>query len=265
MPFVQSGEIRYYTFNSLIVDGVVHAVFTRRGGVSPDPWAALNVGGLVGDAPERVVENRQLAYRAVGREPSSMYDVWQVHGSEVVCADAPRQLDNPHLKADSILTNQPGVTLFMRFADCVPMLFVDPCQGVVGMTHAGWLGTVRRAAESAIQAMHSRYGSRVADIRAAIGPSICANHYEVGPDVVEQVQRSFGNDANLVLSREDRSETRKRKLDLWAANRLILEQAGIRQIETCGICTACNPEDWYSHRGEKGKTGRFGVLIGLNV
>ena len=263
MPFDQSGEIRYLTFDSFKLNGIVHAAFTRRGGLSPDPWAALNVGGLVGDAPDRVAENRRRSFHALGRDPASMYDVWQVHGIEVVCADAPRDLVKPHLKADAILTDKPGVTLFMRFADCVPILLFDPYHRVVGLVHAGWLGTVRRVALSALEVMHSQYGSRMKDICAAIGPSICANHYEVGPEVADQVERAFGEQAYLLLSRDHRCNTVKFKFDLWAANRLILEQAGLEQIETSGICTACNPEDWYSHRGEKGKTGRFGVLIGL--
>lgn len=261
MPFNLSGTIKYLTFPSLREAGVIHAVFTRHGGVSPQPWASLNVGGVVGDDPQRVSENRYRAFQAVGRNPESIYDVWQVHGRDVVCADSPRDLNTPHVKADVILTDQPGVTLFMRFADCVPILLCDPARGVVGIVHAGWQGTIKQAAAAAVQAMQSNYGSRLRDIRAAIGPSICANHYEVGAEVIAQVKHVFGDSAKLVLSVNGNSSPGKAFFDLWAANRLILERIGVTKIEECGVCTACNPQDWYSYRGEGGKTGRFGVLI----
>jgi hypothetical protein len=262
MPFHTPDDLRYFTFDSLDHEDILHAVFTRNGGVSPQPWMSLNVGGLVGDDPARVVENRKRCFNEVGRLPETMFDVWQVHGSDVVCTDAPRPLDIPHQKADIILTDRPDVTLFMRFADCVPVLLYDPRRRVVGLAHAGWLGTVKRAVSSAVQAMHSRYGSNPADIIAAIGPSIAAHHYEVGPEVIDQVRAAFGADSTgLLLS--SNGDGQRIYFDLWAANYLILEQCGLRQIEMTGECTACRTEDWFSHRGEHGKTGRFGVLIGL--
>jgi copper oxidase (laccase) domain-containing protein len=94
---------------------------------------------------------------------------------------------------------------------------------------------------------------------AAIGPSIGPDHYEVGPDVVSQVEQSFGMDANRLIE----VRAGKTYLDLWAANRLQLEKSGVEQIEIAGLCTACHIDDWFSHRAEKGKTGRFGALIAL--
>jgi copper oxidase (laccase) domain-containing protein len=107
--------------------------------------------------------------------------------------------------------------------------------------------------------MQKQFGSNPADIRAAIGPSICPDHYEVGQEVVSQVQKAFGNYASGLLS----INRENRKFDLRAANRLLLEQAGVRHIEMSGLCTACDSEDWYSHRAEKGHTGRFGAIIAL--
>ena len=107
--------------------------------------------------------------------------------------------------------------------------------------------------------MQAAYGSTPANILAAIGPSIGPDHYEVGPDVVERVRASFNGDApSLLQTRDGRVH-----LDLWAANRLTLEQAGVGQVEVAELCTACAPDDWYSHRAQNGKTGRFGALIGL--
>lgn len=261
MPFNATNGVRYYTFDSLNDPGLVQAVFTRQGGISPQPWSALNVGGTVGDDPTRVVENRLRAFRAAGRAPDSLYDVWQVHGREVVCAYAPRPPQVQHRKADVILTDNPLVTLFMRFADCVPILLYDPKRRVVGLAHAGWKGTVKQAARAAVEAMQDAYGCAAANILAAIGPSIGPHHYPVGPEVAAQVREVFGQDAASLLHTHNGHAA---EFDLWEANRLILEDSGVREIEVAAICTACHLEDWYSHRAEDGKTGRFGVLIGLN-
>jgi hypothetical protein len=168
-------------------------------------------------------------------------------------------MDEPYQKADIILTDKPEVTLFMRFADCVPILLHDPENSVIGISHAGWLGTVRDVAGATVDMMSERYGSNPADIIACIGPSIGPDHYEVGDDVITQVHQTFGGDASLVLPLHNE----KIHFDLWKANQYLLERAGIRHIELAGICTACHTDDWFSHRAEKGKTGRFGALISL--
>jgi len=258
MPFQSRGEIRYFQFEQL-GHGMTHAVFTRWGGISPEPWDSLNLGGTVGDDPERVRENRRLALATLERDPASVYDVWQIHGVEVAIAEAPRLPESPHLLADAILTDKPGLTLMMRFADCVPIMLHDPVRKVAGIAHAGWMGTVRGTVRFAVEAMQKRFGSNPADIQAAIGPSIGPDHYEVGPDVVIQVQQAFQSDASSLLS----ESTGRMKFDLWAANRLLLEQAGVRNVEVAGLCTACHTEDWYSYRSEKGRTGRFGAIIAL--
>jgi YfiH family protein len=158
-----------------------------------------------------------------------------------------------------MLTHNPQVTLFMRFADCTPILLYDPDKQVVGLVHSGWLGTVRGAAQAAVGAMQERYDSTPADILAAIGPSIGPDHYEVGEDVIVQVQDAFSADADALLEPYGESV----HFNLWKANQLLLEAAGVEQIETAGICTTCHPSDWFSHRGDKGKTGRFGALLAL--
>jgi len=256
MPFVQHNGLRYYQFDTLKVR---HAIFTRHGGTSSAPWNSLNVGGTVGDVIECVRENRRLSFDALECKPDSIFDVWQVHSADVVHADAPRDMDEPYQKADIILTDRPEVTLFMRFADCVPIMFHDPVKGVVGISHAGWQGTVRDVAGATVGAMIERYNSNPLDVIACIGPSIGPDHYEVGPDVISQVKQLFGNETNLVLEHQGE----RIHFDLWAANRYLLERAGVKQIKLAGICTACHTEDWFSHRAEKGKTGRFGALISL--
>lgn len=260
MPFHHNNGVRYYSFD-LFPRTLAQAVFTRQGGVSPAPWNSLNVGGTVGDDRERVQENRTRSFAALGRSIDTLFDVWQVHSADAVFAEAPRPPEVDHYQADIIFTDRPAVTLYMRFADCVPVLLHDASKQVVGIAHAGWLGTVRAVSSAAVKAMMQRYGSRPDDIQAAIGPSIGADHYEVGPNVLAQVEQTFGAHAEELI------EVRggKTYLDLWVANRLQLEQSGVTQIEVAGLCTACHLDDWYSHRAEKGKTGRFGALIALQA
>jgi len=261
MPFIQSKGLRYYSFELLEGELVWQGVFTRQGGVSPAPWGSLNTGGLSGDKRENVVENRRRIFSVFNRPVESIYDVWQVHSADVKIADAPRPLDQPHEKADAIVTNRADVTLFMRFGDCVPILLYDPMQRVVALAHAGWLGTVGNVVGETVNQMQARFGCKPADVLAGIGPSICPDHYEVGADVVARVQSVFGAEASAVLIERDG----KTWFDLWQANALLLSWAGLHShhIQISGVCTAGNLDDWYSHRGEYGKTGRFGALLAL--
>lgn len=256
MPLISNNGLRYFQFDSLLTR---HAIFTRHGGVSPEPWGSLNVGGMVGDDFERVKKNRLISFEAMGCPADSIFDVWQIHSADVVCAHAPRPVEESYRQADIILTDKPVVTLFMRFADCVPIMVHDPVNGVVGIAHAGWMGTLRDVATITIQAMTKNYGSNPADVVACIGPSIGPDHYEIGADVILQVMQKFNDESEALLS----SHQGKIHFNLWETNRLLLNRAGVSKIEMANICTACHTSDWYSHRAEKGRTGRFGALITL--
>jgi len=256
MPFVQHNNLRYFHFKGLQPR---HGIFTRHGGVSLPPWDSLNVGGTVGDDLTHVRENRHIVFKAMDCPAESIFDVWQVHSADVVYARAPRLESESYRQADIILTDRPEITLFMRFADCVPILMYDPRKQVIGIAHAGWMGTVRDVATVTVRSMCDEYGCEPADILACIGPSIGPDHYEVGADVILQVMQKFGGDSEQLLE----SHNGKIHFDLWKANEFLLKQAGVNQIEIAGVCTACNTNDWFSHRAEKGKTGRFGALIAL--
>jgi YfiH family protein len=260
MPFIEVEKVRYFIFDNMLNEGIDHAIFSRRGGVSPKPWESLNMGATVGDDLNRVIENRKRAFKIKGRTVESMFDVWQVHSSDVICTDVPRPLERIPQKADAILTNKTDVTLFMRFADCVPILLLDPRRKIVGLVHAGWLGTARKIVEKTILQMKAEYNSQPKDILAGIGPSIGPDHYEVGQDVVSEVEKGFGALADQVLQMNNGAV----HFDLWEANRLLLERSGVDKVELSSICTACHLDDWFSHRGERGKTGRFGAMIGLS-
>ena len=258
MPFTHSGELRLFQFESLLQHNLQHAVFTRRGGVSPHPWQSLNLCGTVGDEPERVRHNKRLALAALDCDPDSVFDVWQVQSNRVLVAESPRGEQKPS-QADAIITNRPELTLLMRFADCVPILLYDPVRSAVGMVHAGWLGTVLKVAAEAVLAMQQTFGSQPTDLLAGIGPSIGPDHYPVGPEVVDQVRGAFGEEADRHLHPRDGEVC----LDLWSANHSLLAHLGVGFIEQSGLCTACHPEDWYSHRGDRGRTGRFGAAVSL--
>lgn len=259
MSYIQANDVRYYTFESFETAPVIHGIFTRHGGVSPHPWKSLNLGGTVGDERSHVIENRRRMFEAVDLPVESLHDVWQVHSDRVVTIKAPRPLDQEHEKADAMITAESGITLLMRFADCVPIFLYDPVQHIAGIAHAGWMGTVLKIAAHTIAEMKRAFGSNPANILAGIGPSIGPEEYEVGDEVIEKVCRAFPQTADVLLKRKNGSC----HFDLWEANRQTLAEAGIGHIETAGVSTAVNTQDWYSHRAEKGRTGRFGALICL--
>ncbi|GAP14744.1 uncharacterized protein, YfiH family [Longilinea arvoryzae] len=261
MPIVEKNGLRFFSFESFPEDEVVQGIYSRQGGVSPRPWASLNLGGLNGDSRENVIENRRRIFESVDRPVESLFDVWQVHSVDVICTDQPRPLDTPHRKADAIATDHAEITLFMRFADCVPVFFYEPEKKVVAMAHAGWQGTVKNIVAQTVRAMQARYACKVENIYAGIGPSIGPDHYEVGVDVADRIKAVLEERTGEVL----RSQHGRFKLDLWKTNQILLEKAGVRHIEIAGICTACHIEDWYSHRAEQGNTGRFGAILALKA
>lgn len=258
MPYSQFADLCAFHFESLPADAVDQGIFTRRGGVSRAPWASLNVGGGIGDDPEAVAENRRRVLAALGRPTDSTYDVWQVHSARVLHAVEPR-LGPPYPKADGLITANPSVTLMLRFADCVPILLYDPESPAVGLVHAGWKGTVLGAVREAVQAMEHNFGTAPEEIVAGIGPAIGGHHYPVGPEVVEAFRGAFEAGADQFLQ----SQNGDIHLNLPAANAELLRRSGVYQIEHSSTCTACHLEDWFSHRGENGQTGRFAAVLAL--
>ena len=256
MPIHLNKNISYYTFSSLDDCRLVHGVFMRYGGVSSKPWASLNMATSVGDSKESVIENRRRIMKCLSLKEDSIFDVWQVHSNRVIHTMDSRKLDQPHQKADAIITNKQNVTLMMLFADCVPVMMYDPKKKVAALAHAGWQGTVNGVVSETVKSMQEKYACKPENIIACIGPSICVDHYEIGKDVAEEVERSFGSSEQVLIKKNG-----KMHLDLQNANRIILQKHGVKKIQNSNICTACNVSDWYSHRAEKGKTGRFAAVI----
>jgi len=252
----EQGEIQYYTFSTLNKPGIFHGVFTRLGGESPPPWNSLNTGGTVGDDRAIVSSNLKRILAASSTSYFKLAQVRQVHSSDVILVDAPT---DGEFKGDAMISNKPGICLLMRFADCVPILFYDEQRKAVGIAHAGWKGTVKDIGARVVKKMGDAFGSKPAELLVGIGPSIGPDHYVVGDDVIEEVKKTFPERWGEIIH----SDFNEVKLDLWKANELSLRRVGIQNIEQSGICTACHTGEWFSHRAEMGRTGRFAALLYL--
>lgn len=252
-------SLEYFSFDIFKQTGLINAIFTRKGGVSPNPWYSLNQGGTTGDSRINVIENRYRAFNVLGLQVNSIFDVWQVHGIEPIIANKPRDLDTPHAKADIIITNKPGVSLFMRFADCVPIFLFDKKHHVISLVHAGWKGTVSQISKRAIEVMKTSFGTNVCDLLVGIGPCIGLDHFEVQGDVLRRFKKIYNSSFDHIHQSFDNHY----HINLEQANLITLKESGVEYIETAGLCTACDLSRWYSHRAENGKTGRFGALFSL--
>ncbi|MBZ0305673.1 MAG: peptidoglycan editing factor PgeF [Anaerolineae bacterium] len=259
MQRIEVDGLVYYQFEMWADAPIKHGVFTRLGGVSPAPWGTLNLGGTVGDTPEAVAENHRRMYEILGVNRQRICTVWQVHSADTVIAYEPAPNRKWLDRADGLVTDQKDTPLAMRFADCVPILYYDPVNAVVGMAHAGWRGTISGAQVSVVNTMQDAFGCRPSNIQVGIGPSIGPAWFQVGEEVVRAFEESYESLDGLL----ERADDGTAYLDLWEANRRKLPEAGIEHIEVVALCTASNTHEFFSHRAEKGRTGRFGAVISL--
>ncbi len=247
----------YYTFDCLKDSGtVVHAISTRHGGISPAPFQTLNLSRTVGDDPRNVACNIERLHATLGLDVWAMITASQAQADRVAIVGTP-QRGSRIVDVDALLTDEPGVPLMLRYADCVPILLYDPVHRAIGVVHAGWRGTVARVASKAARIMFDRYDTHPYDLIACIGPSIGPCCYVVQQDVIDQVRAAFAQPDDLLV--QQNGETH---LDLWRANEQQLRDLGLNAIEVARLCTADHTSDFYSARAG-GKTGRFGAVIAL--
>jgi YfiH family protein len=272
------------------VPWLVHAFSTRHGGVSRVyGGSALNLGFTKQDSRANVERNRALLIKELGgkelgggRQSWPLITVRQIHSDLIHAVDGvPEQA----LAGDGIITDTPGLLVAIQTADCLPLILVDPKRRAVGVFHAGWRGTVKRIAEKGVGEMRRHFGSSPRSLLAAIGPGVRGCCYEVGEEVRTKFESQFAYAAKLFREVKESDPVREKYpllfltarapghselpvklfLDLAEANRAQLLDAGLlaKNIDTNAPCTACHTALLFSHRTEKGVTGRMMAVAAI--
>lgn len=250
---MSSSVIKLHTSHVIPRDGFVHGFPERGGGVSTGLRSSLNLGVRWGDDQANVDENRRLLAAHAGYEPDQLQVTRHVHGTRVWKVGDPQP---DRAEFDGLVCDRVGPVLGAFAADCIPLVFADPLARVVGAAHAGWRGTVGGVAANVVTRM-CELGATPANIRVALGPSIGACCFEVGPEVVEQFRAAFGDVPRMVVAGPSKDH-----IDLRVATRVLLERAGLRaaHIDDAPPCTRCEGERFFSYRRD-GKDG--GVHMGF--
>ena len=264
-----SHGIPYLEFPALKATGLVNAGFsTRLGGVSKGYLSSMNLGFNRGDDKETVMKNFTLMSKAMGFLADDIVKGQQTHTTNVAvvhATDRGKCFRDPDFLTDTdgLITNEPGVVLCASFADCVPLLILDPVKRVIGLSHSGWRGTVHYMGRATVEKMEETFGCDPQDMIACIGPSICKDCYEVSLDVATQFKYAFDDcyHADILEAKNNG----KYQLDLWKANQIVFLKAGLRpqNIFIPDICTCCNSGVLYSHRASGGKRGNLAAFLEL--
>lgn len=255
VPVICFEPYRNYTW-------LTHGFSTRYGGVSDGIYKSMNLSFSQGDDERRVLKNHGIMAKTMGVELADMVYSHQTHTTNVLRVTKEHAgmgftvTRNFH-DVDGFVTDVPGLMLVTAYADCVPLYFADTRLHVIGLSHSGWRGTVNNMAQATVDKMSYEFGSRPCDIAAFIGPSICASCYEVGDDVARNFRDRYGAESEKILTKKEAASEDKYYLNLHAANRINMLNAGIspQNIHVTDICTCCNPELLFSHRASKGKRG----------
>ena len=232
--------------NELALPGARAIFSTRNGGVSEGPYESLNLGILTDDEPERVRENRGRLAQAVGLTRERVAMGWQVHGAELREWDAPPPHGEQLARVDGHLTREPELGLLVLVADCYPVALAGG--GQAAMLHCGWRGLAGGIIAKAVE----RFGGEAWPPAAAVGPGIGGCCYEVGAEVLEAFEHVEG-------------AADGRMLDLRKVVAHELAAAGVTEVEHVDHCTSCRPELYFSHRRDRGVTGRQAGLVALDA
>ena len=250
-----------------VLKHVPHGFSTRHGGVSTGMFESLNFGNP-GDLPrddrdpvENINENYRLLLDAIGADPEGrgkrLLEAHQMHGNavDIVTRETPRPENTPDPKADAMVTDDPSMILAVRTADCVPILFASADGRVVAAAHAGWRGVINGIVPNTLRAMIELGAT---DIGAAIGPCISGDAFEVGEEVAAEFEKHFKPETLVVLRR---THWPKPHVDLKRAVFLQLAASGASSAQVLPNCTVNEPELFFSHRRDNGRTGRMASVI----
>ena len=250
--------------------GLQHGFSTRKGGVSKEHLASLNLSFSVEDAKENVLENFRRIGERFGKTPEDFVLSKQSHETKVLkvgTKDRGKGItkDRDYEGIDALITDEKGIILSCFSADCVPILFYDPIHKAVGACHSGWRGTKGKILQNVVEEMRKHFSSNPAEILVAIGPSICKEQYVVSEDLALSFLEDYPDLGEDTASPIHSISKDKFQLDLWDLNRRIALNCGIKEehISISGYCTMENPELFFSHRYSQGKRGLQGAFICL--
>ena len=236
---------------------LTYGIFTRRGGVSTGDLESLNVSFMVGDSASNVGENRRRCLSALDLDGRSLTVAGLVHGAAVAAVESAPTTAMPDgsrvvAGVDALISATPGRPLLITAADCLQVILLDPVTPAIGIVHAGWRGLAGGSIEATMAAMQTAYGTDPRMMIAGIGPGL-------GPCCAEFT------DPRRELPGSFAPFVRGRNVDLWAVACRQLRDAGLDEfhVEVCGICTRCRHDEFFSHRGDHGHTGRFAAIVCL--
>lgn len=264
-PLIQKSEVALTMASAHRMGGVM-AFSLRTGGCSPAPLDSLNFSQVQGDSAHNVKRNLDRLTGDISIDPSCIVTCRQVHGNTAEIVDT---VPNKPPEADAVITRRTGVFPAVKTADCLPILLLDPVKRVAAAVHAGWRGTVLRITREVLRVMENRFHCNPDDIRAGLGPAINPCCYEVDDAVLEPFRRALPDpDRFITVNGSEESAGKGRKasfrLDLAGTNRFELIAHGVPEshIVTTGLCTACRPELFFSHRRDGARSGRHIAITG---
>lgn len=256
---VTDGQVEYYELTP--VPRITLQFYTRRGGVSSSPYDSLNLSSDVGDEDDRVEENARIVRRTA--DLPAIITLRQIHSDGVIVIPG-ASLPSPTTEGDAIVTAQPGIGMGIRVADCLPIYLYSRDGRCAGIAHCGWRGTVAQVARKAADTMIRRLSAAASDIGFSLGPCICHGCYAVGEDVRRQFESAFPESAPFFTERRSDDGQPRYGLDLRAANRWLLNDAGMKEDDQLGLCSMEAPDQLYSVRRNRA-TGRNLALIAVRT
>lgn len=267
ITYVEKNGIEFVQFNNLIKysDILIHGFTTRRGGVSEGEYKSLNMAFNKKDKRENVEENYRRIAGVLGIDTENMVLSNQVHDNKIrVVTESDRgkgiYKKSDIIGIDGLVTNNTEVALVTFYADCVPVFLFDPIKRVISLVHSGWRSTLKEISKEAVLKMKEEFGCNPADIEVAIGPSIGQCCFEVGEEVYLEFINTFSWCGEFCKKEKD-----KWFIDLPQIIKNSLKSEGIQEnkIVISGICTKCNKDVFFSHRGDNGKTGTLSAIMQL--